>query len=85
MPDSAMRRLCETMPPMPTASDFSITTRRLACDSTSCSSSLGKGRKEQIDAAPMAWPASRNSSMTSLMVPFTEPSATTMVFASSAR
>ncbi len=85
MPESAIRTLAETMPPTPTASAFSRTTTRSASFSTSRSSSIGNGLNDLIPTAPIFTPSSRSSSTVSWMVPSTEPSATTIVSASSAR
>ncbi len=73
------------MPPAPTANAFSITTTRWARASASRTSSIGQGRKHLIASAPILTPCSRSSSTTSSIVPSTEPSATTIVSASSVR
>ena len=73
------------MPPMPTAKHFSITTMRLACAVASRIADTGNGRNEVIPSTPIFTPAARISSTVSLIVPSTEPSATTLVLASSSR
>ena len=70
---------------MPTAMLFSTTTTSLAPASALRSASTGNGRNETMTTRPMRMPSSRISSMVSLMVPQTEPIATTSMSASSAR
>ena len=56
-----------------------------ACPSAARTSSSGNGRKHLMPRAPIFTPCSRSSSTTSSIVPSTEPSATTIVSASSLR
>ena len=57
----------------------------LGSPEASRTSSRGHGRKHLIETAPIFTPCSRSSSTTSSIVPSTEPSATTIVSASSMR
>ena len=62
---------------------FSSTTMRFAPASASRTAAMGQGRKQVMPSTPICWPCSRISSTVSLIVPSTEPSATTMASASS--
>ena len=64
---------------------YSSTTTRAACCSAVRSAFSGNGRNEQMDTEPTRMPRRRIASTASCTVPLTEPSATTMVSASSVR
>ena len=84
-PLSAMATSVESTPPKPTLKAFSTTTTSRALPSALRTASIGKGRNEVMPSAPMRSPASRCSSTTSLIVPSTEPMATTTTSASALR
>ena len=85
LPANEVRTFDETMPPRPTARLFSITTTRLARASALRTAASGQGRKQVTPSTPIFAPPRRISSTVSLIVPSTEPSATTTVSASSVR
>ena len=80
-----VRTLAETMPPRPTPKAFSRTMTLFALPSAWRIAAVGHGRKQVMPSTPNRWPLSRSSSTVSLMVPSTEPRATTIVSASSVR
>ena len=79
----AMATSVESTPPKPMLNAFSTTTTRRAPASASRTALAGNGRNDVIPTTPIRSPASRRASTASLMVPSTEPRATTTVSASS--
>ena len=57
-PASAMRTSVDTMPPIPTASDFSITTTRRGVPDGLAQFLAGKGRNDVMLTQPIATPSS---------------------------
>ena len=84
-PLSAIAISVESTPPNPTLKAFSTTTTWRASLRASRTESIGKGRNDATPSAPMRTPASRSASTTSLIVPRTEPMATTTTSASALR
>ena len=84
-PVSVMATSVESTPPKPTLMAFSTTTTCRASLSAFRTASIGKGRKEVMPSAPIRCPAARCVSTTSLIVPSTEPMATTTTSASALR
>ncbi len=75
----------ESTPPKPTLKAFSTTTTLRAPLRASQTASIGKGRNDVMPSAPMRRPALRWVSTMSLIVPSTEPMATTTTSASALR
>ena len=84
-PVSVMATSVESTPPKPTLKAFSTTTTCRALRRASRTASIGKGRNEVMPRAPIRCPAARCASTTSLIVPSTEPMATTTTSASALR
>ncbi len=84
-PCVAIATSVDRTPPKPTLKARSTTTTLLAPERASRTACRGKGRKAVIPTTPTRSPASRRASTASLMVPSTDPSATTTVSAPSVR
>ena len=84
-PLSVIATSVESTPPKPALMAFSTTTTRRAPLSAFRTASMGNGRNEVMPSAPIRCPAARCMSMTSLIVPSTDPMATTTTSASALR